>query len=219
MDPGEPKVEELDTTLSKSEEKDFFETKPEVVPTLCTVCDKIGSKICSGCHNIRYCSVECQVKDRPLHKLLRKTFNDFKDRPSTNLVRAVFFPDNGDSPHFIWLEDEGYKTGFEFVKKDMGYALSRVKIFRAGSRLHRSLGYTITLTHASHSSMSSLAPNLIMKKMARHVNAMPDYWRGSFLAVGFGDNATPNDECLPYDLDTTALGPIAALLKAKDYPN
>ena len=183
------------------------------------MCDNLGSKICGGCRNIRYCSVGCQVKDRPLHKLLCKTFNDFKDRPSTNLVRAVFFPANGDSPRFIWLEDEGYKTGFEFVKKDMGYASARVKIFRAGSPLRHSPRYTITLTHSSQPSMSSLALNLIMKKMARHVNAIPDYWRGSFLAVGFGDNATPNDECLPCDLDTTALGPIAALLKAKDHPN
>ena len=192
-----------------------------MAPTLCTVCDKLGSKICSGCHNIRYCSVKCQVKDRPLHKLLCKTFNKFKEKPSTNLVRAIFFPADGDSSRFVWLEDEGYTTGFEFVGKDIGYASRQVTIFSPGSRIGCPLGYTVALTHCSLFAMSSLAPNLIMHKIAKHVNAIrPDYWRGSFLVVGFEDTTILNDNVCPlYDLDTTVLGPIAAFLKDKDFPN
>ncbi|CZR69910.1 uncharacterized protein PAC_19810 [Phialocephala subalpina] len=52
---------------------------------MCTVCDKWTVKNCSKCKSGHYCSVECQMKDRPLHKLLCEKYADFikKGPPTT----------------------------------------------------------------------------------------------------------------------------------------
>jgi hypothetical protein len=38
----------------------------------CEICDKVGDDIplCSGCHVVYYCSVDCQKSDRKAHKQL-----------------------------------------------------------------------------------------------------------------------------------------------------
>lgn len=40
---------------------------------------------------------------RQFHKVLCKSFADFKERPSEDVRRAIFFPENEDKPRFIWL--------------------------------------------------------------------------------------------------------------------
>lgn len=71
--------------------------------TACGHCGDKATKRCGHCQNMQYCSAECQQADWQFHKTLCKTFADFKERPSPNTRRAIYFPQNGDRPNFIWL--------------------------------------------------------------------------------------------------------------------
>lgn len=86
--------------------------EPDATDSLCAMVDKKGGHACSGCHSIRYCSKLCQKTDWHLHKILSKSFKDFSDdtRPQKDDVvfkRAIFFPEDGDSPEFMWISSRG----------------------------------------------------------------------------------------------------------------
>jgi hypothetical protein len=34
----------------------------------CVTCHKIANKVCNNCNLVKYCSLQCQMKDWPLHK-------------------------------------------------------------------------------------------------------------------------------------------------------
>lgn len=71
----------------------------------CPTCGEPGARQCSGCKGIRYCSIECQQADWPLHKVLCKSFKDFSidSRPSPNMRRVVAFLPTESKPKFMWL--------------------------------------------------------------------------------------------------------------------
>lgn len=83
----------------------------------CAVCSKPG-KLCASCENIHYCGPECQKIDWKVHKLLCRTFKDFRDRPvhkpfkrfhenlydiSDTMIRVIAFPSNSTKPEFRWM--------------------------------------------------------------------------------------------------------------------
>ena len=80
--------------------------------SLCAMCPLPATKICAGCHSIRYCSKRCQKTDWLLHKLLCKTFQDFSDatRPKENgalYKRAIMFSEKEDCPRWFWMHVTG----------------------------------------------------------------------------------------------------------------
>ncbi|KAH7091648.1 hypothetical protein FB567DRAFT_490698 [Paraphoma chrysanthemicola] len=86
---------------------------------LCAMCMKEGGKACSGCHDMRYCSADCQKSDWPVHKLVCKPLKGFSDsdRPQEEGMeyrRALYFPENESRPRFIWirvfLDTDGFPT-------------------------------------------------------------------------------------------------------------
>ncbi|KAK5710325.1 hypothetical protein LTR17_018974 [Elasticomyces elasticus] len=69
----------------------------------CPVCDDLAPLICAGCHNIAYCSRECQEAEFHAHKLVCKAFNGMKEAPADGTVRVLHFPVEG-KPEFRCLK-------------------------------------------------------------------------------------------------------------------
>jgi hypothetical protein len=67
-----------------------------------------GGKACSKCHEMPYCSAECQKSDWRIHKLVCKSLKAFSDsdRPHQEGMKyrcAIYFPETGGRPRFIWI--------------------------------------------------------------------------------------------------------------------
>jgi hypothetical protein len=72
---------------------------------LCAMCSNPATSVCNICRCIRYGSKACQKDDWSVHKLLCKTFKDFNEASAPkDYYRAVFFPEDGNKPRFIWLK-------------------------------------------------------------------------------------------------------------------
>ena len=71
---------------------------------LCPRCLNPATSLCTGCKNIKYCSPECQQADRPSHKFLCRTYENFTQPPATPGMRriVVFLPDEK-VPRFTWV--------------------------------------------------------------------------------------------------------------------
>jgi hypothetical protein len=68
----------------------------------CAVCSKPG-KLCASCENIHYCSPECQKIDWKVHKLLCRTFKNFRNPPGPMMMRVITFPVTSIKPEFRWM--------------------------------------------------------------------------------------------------------------------
>lgn len=70
---------------------------------ICPRCTEAATKICGGCKNISYCSLECQQADWPSHKCLCKNFQAFAGpQPGPYTRRVVVFNSKEDKPRFAW---------------------------------------------------------------------------------------------------------------------
>ncbi|KAF2030862.1 hypothetical protein EK21DRAFT_111529 [Setomelanomma holmii] len=70
----------------------------------CAMCPRPGIKF-KDCLEIRYCSVACEARDWPIHKLVCKSSRSEPEgqRPDGNYKRAILFPQNEPHPRFFWL--------------------------------------------------------------------------------------------------------------------
>ncbi|KAL9031874.1 MAG: hypothetical protein Q9196_000129 [Gyalolechia fulgens] len=78
-------------------------TKDRVVE-VCANCLLPATHHCRQCGSSWYCSAKCQRADWVYHKHLCPKFKDFKERPDSKSVRAIFFPDDDKTPKFVWLK-------------------------------------------------------------------------------------------------------------------
>ncbi|KAH7379249.1 hypothetical protein DE146DRAFT_761442 [Phaeosphaeria sp. MPI-PUGE-AT-0046c] len=62
---------------------------------LCALCNDAALKQCNSCHNIRYCSTECQKADWSVHKIVCKSFRKSIEAADPNHIRAIYFPEKG----------------------------------------------------------------------------------------------------------------------------
>lgn len=81
----------------------------------CSMCNRDGTKVCSGCQSSRYCSTECREADWSNHKLLCGSFKDFATPPEKDMKRAILFPAELQTPKFIWVHCNRVVDGFEKV--------------------------------------------------------------------------------------------------------
>jgi hypothetical protein len=77
----------------------------------CTMCNRQGPSCCSVCQESIYCSVECQNKDWPAHRLLchsSKNFNTSNPLPcpdkNRSYKRGILFRAHADAPSRVWLK-------------------------------------------------------------------------------------------------------------------
>jgi len=83
---------------------------------ICPTCTRPGTHICTGCRDIKYCSLECQETDRLAHKLLCGKFRELAERPGDHMRRVRFFPDEGTKPVLLWKEVLDYEVGLEVIR-------------------------------------------------------------------------------------------------------
>jgi hypothetical protein len=184
--------------------------------SLCAICDQPGINACAGCHSIRYCSKLCQKTDWPLHKLLCKTYADFSDtsRPPDiyNLAtyppeiyhlyrRAIYFPESGDRPRFIWMHYHGPDAEGRVIV-DMHYVnpeledLQSVNELIENMVLHRNLNRCISIgarawplakEDVSHAGKENQSLLKIDKELSQWIH-------GPFIAMGLNGPFTLDGE-------------------------
>lgn len=69
---------------------------------ICSMCNEVGLRACSGCKSVSYCSIECQQTDWPVHKLLCKFQADLQP-PTERHRRGILFPADLTAPQFVWV--------------------------------------------------------------------------------------------------------------------
>ncbi|KAK5174261.1 uncharacterized protein LTR77_001341 [Saxophila tyrrhenica] len=159
----------------------------------CTMCNKIGARLCKGCQSARYCSVSCQKKDWPTHKLLCATFFAFDNpsRPSKEHVRAIFFPVDDKRPTIVWLHCEWGLHGYQHPDAEpfLGLAVyERHASIQQNPTLTKTLLHTIKLAYDDdHLNDDDKFPR---NKSIRSITATRPWpgeyhdWRGPVLAYG-----------------------------------
>jgi MYND finger len=75
--------------------------------TFCNICNKpAGTKYCSQCQKVPYCSKKCQVDAWKVHKIFCGMATMQVDPPAAagaRLVKALFLPENEESPKLVKL--------------------------------------------------------------------------------------------------------------------
>jgi hypothetical protein len=179
---------------------------------ICTTCDRVGTKICSGCKSIHYCSTACQKMDWPIHKIICKDYAPFlHSRPSSDHHSAIYFSPDEFQPRFIWLRFEhGHShPSFEDLAP-LGISEERIKTgsFQEVSR-NPMLGRHIEPHHIlSIPEAESLCPccnteHASNDSLTKIDEELADFFRGSVLALGTYCEATRERQAS--DLD---LGPV-----------
>ena len=61
--------------------------------------------ICSQCHQLSYCSRDCQTKDWPIHKLICSSLAtlDKLSLPDKTAKLGFYFPESGKKAELIWV--------------------------------------------------------------------------------------------------------------------
>lgn len=114
---------------------------------LCGMCSEIGAgKPCSGCKNIRYCSVECQRNDWDIHKLVCKSYRELPPRPTGFHFLALLFPAQEPRPRFSWeIQHPGAPIGITSQYGSPGQLVAYPPFFH-----DRRLPHVITVEHDSN---------------------------------------------------------------------
>jgi hypothetical protein len=95
---------------------------------ICTMCDRVGTKLCSGCKAIHYCSTACQKMDWPIHKIICKDYIQFlQARPGPDHHSAIYFNPSEAQPQFIWLPFEAGHSHPDFKDLEQ-YGVSEDRI-------------------------------------------------------------------------------------------
>lgn len=157
-------------------------------PSSCPCCENVGTKLCTGCKDVRYCGAECQKKDWKIHKHLCKSVANFADRPKEGMRRVVYFPPDSDKPLLKWAKVVDHSS-FETVEVDgvdpesLDTSLSIPLNVRNGRPLE---GY-IRLEHDDlfESKYTDLNPALVTATNGRLKNS----WKGPLVAyTGINDH-------------------------------
>jgi hypothetical protein len=149
------------------------------------MCKAEGTKHCGECKDALYCSAECQISDRSVHKLLCKEFKNFAVRPQEDMVRAILFPEKEVQPKFVWVkyEDTGYHQTSESYKHLGVHSNSDVErqTFLANIMQNTNLHHALEISHR----FEFLTPSLGLTKNRCLFKAtkqkMPHDWRGPIL--------------------------------------
>ena len=85
----------------------------------CSNCLEPAQHCCRRCSGVHYCSQKCQTIDWKFHKHLCAEFRDLKDRPSTNHVLAVFFPEYGSKAQLVWIAKKEEIVDVDSISKSL----------------------------------------------------------------------------------------------------
>lgn len=185
-----------------------------------------ATKLCAGCDNVKYCSVECQQAGWSHHKALCNTFKGFAETPSSGaqMRRFVAFILGEQKPRFMWAPVKDcmeYKSIEASGLAEVKHHLSQIPIQR-NSWTEEPLGCAIMILHddsfLAHYSDTNMAIVNATRGMSKYE------WRGPLFAF-CGHFSLPGEkgpvygqEChrldLPelYDMDMRSYAHLVAYL-------
>ena len=198
----------------------------------CAICDTPGVHACSGCHEVRYCSKECQKVDWPIHKLVCKTFvTEFSEakrpdskQPGMQHRRAIFFPEDEERPRFIWLPISGLNESGQGIADiaELGpnnSGITHASTINSNAVLHRLLDRHITL-RAKVSLINdelqyiSDTPNKSLQGVDKELST---FFIGPLLAYGSGENPGDGWANKHPDLGPTDFRHVVDFLRLEHY--
>ncbi|KAL8822006.1 MAG: hypothetical protein Q9223_000086 [Gallowayella weberi] len=160
---------------------------------ICSHCLREASVKCTQCESSWYCSKGCQRIDWPCHKHLCREYKKFQDRPDPISVRGIFFPEDENTPRFVWVKqkeeplDLGYvDEKFEVeelleVREDQKTAQQYVMQSLRRDRMSQTTTSRVYLLHRDGSFVDGAKPN---KSIATVTKGQFEYsWRGPAVAV------------------------------------
>jgi hypothetical protein len=169
-----------------------------------------GGKACSGCHEMPYCSAECQKSDWRIHKLVCKSLKAFSDsdRPHQEDMeyrRAIYFPENEDRPRFIWIRIKPDIDGSAIVDASSlppgSERLREIQTFKCNIMLRRELQrYIRVLADFSAGESGSSTLGAENKSMAVIDPELKHDSRGPFVALGVKEASDWKDQT--FDMGT-----------------
>ncbi|KAI9879647.1 MAG: hypothetical protein M1830_007754 [Pleopsidium flavum] len=152
----------------------------------CSMCNRDGTKLCSGCDSSRYCSTECREADWSTHKLLCGNFKDFATPPEKDMKRAILFPPESKTPKFIWVPCYWNIFGFEQVVIEDLFGEGRNhpvgQLVRINAIRMRDLKHTLEVLAGDEFLKDGSLPN---KSIMEATKSLVGYdWRGPVLVAG-----------------------------------
>jgi hypothetical protein len=172
----------------------------------CAVCPKPG-KLCASCENIHYCSPECQKTDWKVHKLLCRTFKDFRNPPGPMWMRVIAFPVNSTKPEFRWMPIKQGTIQRPMVDKYFGYdnPLTGFISFPQDPKSGKQLPLRITIQSRDSFLTDGSLPNRALIQLTE--GELRQKFAGPVLV--YGNALTSHDGIIGFvNLDTTHLNTI-----------
>jgi hypothetical protein len=154
----------------------------------CIVCCESCTLHCPTCKSAYYCSRKCQKNDWSTHKLFCAAYASFSlsSRPSSQHLRACFFPADSDRPEMVWVpwklhkDEDGQYCLPEF---DPTLGLDRSLVIRRNATLNRNLSNTLNVYHRDAFLIDGSASNKsILALLATKPEQQHD-WRGPIVAI------------------------------------
>lgn len=168
----------------------------------CNYCEATASSFCASCKCTRYCSVKCQKKDHPMHKVLCRVYTNYasEKRPSPHHVRAIIFPADQNQPLLVWVEqkEQGGCTVFHHSLLLGDYATDRMSI----TELHPNdpdIGHGLVFLSRSQRPLPDATVNKSIMSLGQtgHMRT----WFGNRLLIGMKrrTSAFSDQEIVAYD--------------------
>jgi hypothetical protein len=155
------------------------------------MCNRQGLISCPICQETLYCSVECQNKDEPVHRLLcpsSKNFNTSNPPPCRDkdwsYKRGILFGADADAPTWVWVKYKKSKYGYD---ENSGDFLGDDNPMPSTSRVQRNavrgkqLKNTIDIIYRDEFGYDGSKPNLSIATAAH--NGLKFMWRGNVVAM------------------------------------
>ena len=137
----------------------------------------------------------CQRADWKYHKYLCRQYQNFKERPDSESVRAILFPDDDESPRFVWVKMNSTILDLDNLDKKLEVArllgvvtvdqrIGQQEVFRSNRRAAKTAASTaakIQLLLQEDSFVNGSMPNMSIATNTQGKFAFS--WRGPVVAV------------------------------------
>jgi hypothetical protein len=172
----------------------------------CAICSKPG-KLCASCENIHYCGPACQKTDWKIHKLLCRTFKDFRDPPGPMMMRVIAFHVSSIKPEFRWMPIKKGTIQRPIVDEYFGHdnPLTGFVSFPLDPITGAQLPLRLTIQSRDKFMTDGSLPNRALYQLTEGTLCQP--FAGPVLI--YGNTLTSHDDTILYvNLDTTHLNLI-----------
>lgn len=118
--------------------------------------------------------------------MLCSTFKEYKDRPDEQMKRGIFFPDDGESPLWVWIQSES-EDGYEHLVLEGHLKTSSQSprtlciLIQHNQARRRALRDTLAIVYCDKNVLGDSHPNQSIQAMAKTYTVTP--WYGPVLVM------------------------------------